>query len=71
MYYGGFSYKGAYSLPIWQRIWFIERINKEFKTANKNTDMPQSRGAHHNTAEARQMMGRARAQVPSNLRRFT
>ena len=29
MYYQGFSYRDAYSLPVWQRVWFIERINKE------------------------------------------
>jgi len=67
MYYGGFCYQEAYTLPIWQRLWFIERIQKEFKDSNKE----QSRAAHTNSPEQRQMMGRARAQVPSKLRRFT
>ena len=67
MYYGGFSYQEAYLLPIWQRVWFIERIQEEFKRSNKE----QSRAAHENTPEHRAMMGRAREQVPSNLRRFT
>ena len=30
-----------------------------------------SRGAQHNSADARAMMGRNRAAVPSKLRRFT
>lgn len=66
MYYTGFSYREAYNLPVWQRQWFIKRINKELKAAHG-----QSRAAHDNTPDARALMGRARAQVPSNLRRFT
>jgi hypothetical protein len=67
MYYTGFSYREAYNLPIWQRSWFIERINKELKASQgQNT-----RAAHANTPDARALMGRARANVPSNLRRFT
>ena len=70
MYYVGFSYREAYSLPIWQRIWFIERTNEEFKKAADN-EQNASRAAHHNTPDHRAMAGRARSQVPSNLRRFT
>jgi hypothetical protein len=66
MYYMGFSYREAFDLPIWQRTWFINRINKEMKAAQG-----QSRAAHSNNPEARALMDRARAQVPSKLRRFT
>ena len=62
----GFSYSEAYNLPVWQREWFIKRINKEIKDSQG-----QSRSAEANTAEARELMGRHRAQVPSKLRRFT
>jgi hypothetical protein len=67
MYYTGFSYAEAYNLPIWQRTWFINRINKEMKASQGQN----SRAAHANTPDARAMMSRARAQVPSKLRRFT
>lgn len=66
MYYMGFSYDEAYNLPLWQREWFIKRINKEIKASQG-----QSRSAEANNPEARALMGRARAQVPSKLRRFT
>ena len=66
MYYCGFSYEGAYNLPVWQRIWFIERINKEIKRSDG-----QSRSAQNNTPDARAMMNRARSQVPAKLRRFS
>ena len=70
MYYVGFSYREAYHLPIWQRIWFIERTNEEFKKANEK-DANASKAAHHNTPDQRAMAGRSRSSVPSRLRRFT
>jgi hypothetical protein len=70
MYYMGFTYHESYTLPIWQRVWFIGRINEEFKRAAANNSNA-SRAAHDNTADQRSMMGRARAQAPANLRRFT
>lgn len=66
MYYMGFSYREAYDLPLWQREWFIKRINKELKASQG-----QSHAAHANTPDARSMMNKARAQVPAKLRRFT
>jgi hypothetical protein len=66
MYYMGFSYREAYSLPLWQREWFITRINKEIKAAQGA-----SRAPHANTPDTRAMMERSRAQVPAKLRRFT
>ncbi len=73
MYYMGFTYIEAYNIPVWQRNWFIARINKEFKNANERNkgQGAESRAAHMNSPEARQLQGRARHQVPANLRRFT
>jgi hypothetical protein len=70
MYYMGFSYIEAYNIPIWQRLWFLERLNKEIKRANE-AQSGGSRAAHDNSADARAMQGRSRAQVPAKLRRFT
>lgn len=70
MYYMGFTYVEAYNIPIWQRYWFLERLNKEIKRAN-DAQSGASRAAHSNSADARALMGRQRAQVPSKLRRFT
>ena len=70
MYYMGFTYVEVYNIAVWQRLWFIERINKELKKANE-AQSGASRSAQGNTAEARAMMGRSRAQVPSKLRRFS
>jgi hypothetical protein len=49
----------------------IERINKEFEAAAKANSHPASRGAHHNSPDVRALSGKARANVPSKLRRFT
>ncbi len=66
----GFTYTEVYNIPLWQRIWFLERLNKEIKRANEDQSGA-SRAAHNNSPDARAMMGRARNQVPSKLRRFT
>ena len=73
MYYQGFSYKEAYNIPVWQRIWFLKRINKEIKRANDASggNGAATRAAHHNTPDARELMGRHRNMVPAKLRRFT
>lgn len=63
----GFTYNEAYNLPVWQRKWFIERINEEFKKSNQES----SRAAHHNTPETRALQGRNRTESPARLRRFT
>ena len=70
MYYLGFSYSEGYSLPIWQRVWFINRINTEISRAN-DANAPASRAAHNNSPEARALMNKQRANVPAKLRRFT
>lgn len=73
MYYLGFHYTEAYNVPIWQRRWFIERIQKEMKdSAERNGgEADPTRAAHQNQPDVRAMMGRHRAQVPAHLRRFT
>lgn len=66
MYYMGFSYNEAMSLPIWQRQWFIQRMQDEFEKANNA-----SKAAHSNTSDQRAMRGNSRSEVPAKLRRFT
>ena len=70
MYYMGFTYSECYRLPVWQRQWFIERLNTEIKRSN-DKGANQSRALHDNTTDQRQLMGRGRDQVPAKLRRFT
>ena len=70
MYYMGFTYKEAYNLPIWQRFWFIQRINEEFKKAHEQESQAM-RGAHNNTPDMRALQGNSRSHVPSKLTRFT
>jgi hypothetical protein len=71
MYYGGFSYAEAYNLPVSYKRWFIARIVKELNKTSEDGGETQSRAAHHNTPEMREMQGRQRSQVPSRLRRFS
>ena len=73
MYYMGFTYVEAYNIPIWQRRWFITRLNDEIKKSKdaNNGQAPPTRAMHQNTPDARAMMGRYRSQVPAKLRRFT
>lgn len=66
----GFTYKEALDLPIWQRKWFIDRINREFKRASESGS-DATRAAHHNTPQTRALQGKARQHVPAKLRRFT
>lgn len=69
MYYGGFLYEEAYNLPVSYRLWFIQRIGQELNKGDKGE--AQSRALHNNTADVRAMQGKARAQTPSRLRRFS
>lgn len=66
MYYVGFSYSEAMNLPIWQRQWFVKRVQEEFERSNGA-----SKAAHDNTSEQRMLRGNNRSEVPANLRRFT
>ena len=69
----GFTWAECYNIPIWQRRWFITRMNKEIKQTNEanNGKGAPTRAAHDNTPDVRALMGRHRAMVPANLRRFT
>ena len=71
MYYMGFTYYEAYNIPVWQRNWFIQRLNREFKKASEKNQPVQSKAAHTNTPDARALMGNHRQAVPAKLRRFT
>lgn len=66
MYYMGFTYNEAMSLPVWQRKWFLDRMIRELQESRGA-----SRAAHDNDAGRRQLMGMHRNQVPAKLRRFT
>jgi hypothetical protein len=69
MYYGGFLWHETMHLPVPYKRWFVDRIVKEL---NKGADTGenQSRALHQNSPEVRSMQNKARAQVPSRLRRF-
>ena len=66
MYYMGFTYAEGMALPIWQRTWFLQRIQKEMETAGGK-----SRAAHSNDSTSRAMAGMQRQNTPAKLRRFT
>ncbi len=70
MYYGGFLYHEAHNLPVTYRRWFIERISKELNKKNGDGNTP-TRALHQDTPETRALLGRAREQAPSRLRRFS
>ena len=69
MYYGGFTYREAYNLPVPYKRWYIERIVKELNKGGDDGNAP-SRALHQNSPDVRAMQGMARAQTPSRLRRF-
>lgn len=73
MYYGGFTYKEAYNLPVAYKQWFIARISKEIKGPvdpnDPNSNNGRSRAAHHNPPDVASLQGQ-RPNVPSRLRRF-
>lgn len=73
MYYGGFTWKEAYHLPVPYKRWFIERIAKEIKGPedpnNPENNNGRSRAAHHNPPDVATLAGK-RGNVPSRLRRF-
>ena len=66
----GFTYREAYILPIWQRIWFIQRLSEEIKKSS-DSGSSQSRAAHTNSPDMRAMNGNHHAHAPARLRRFT
>ena len=49
----GFTYAECYNIPIWQRRWFITRMNDEIKrTTDKQGNAQATRAAHQNTPDA-------------------
>jgi len=70
MYYGGFTWRETLNLPVAYKRWFIERISRELSKSSES-GQTQSRAAHQNTSDVRSLMGKARNNVPSRLRRFT
>lgn len=70
MYYGGFTYKEAYNIPVSYKRWFILRLNKELSRSAEGGNQ-QSRAVHQNTPETRALLGNTRSETPSRLRRFT
>lgn len=70
MYYGGFTYKEAYNLPVSHKNWFIQRISKELSRTS-DEGHTQSRALHDNSPDVRALSGHARTETPSRLRRFS
>ena len=70
MYYCGFSYKETYNIPVQYKRWFIERIGKELSKSSEGGQNT-SRALHDNPKDVRSMLGMARDQSPSRLRRFS
>jgi len=70
MYYGGFSYREVFHLPVSYKRWYIQRIVKELNRG-EDENVNTSRALHHNDPGTRELMGMQRSQSPSRLRRFT
>jgi hypothetical protein len=49
IYHLGFTYQDAYSLPVWQRFWFINRLKEEFKQAKEKNSNPNSSARRTNS----------------------
>jgi len=60
MYYSGFSYTECINLPIWQRKWFMERINREIS---------ERKSSRQGDDETKALEGRQ--SMPARLQRFT
>lgn len=70
IYYCGFTFNEAWRLPVAYRRWYIDRVIRELKGKNSE-DPPPNRALHQNDPQTREMLGMARSQSPSRLRRFT
>ena len=67
MYYGGFTYRETYNMPVSYKRWFIERISKELSRGESGNPPP----SRADTQETREMSGMSHPSAPSRLRRFT
>ncbi|MAG26240.1 hypothetical protein CMI47_11855 [Candidatus Pacearchaeota archaeon] len=73
MYYGGFSYSEAYSLPIPERIWFIHRIIAEVNKSQEGGE-PDNVSSHSppmfkNMSPEMQTLMKQRVGAPNKLQR--
>ena len=68
IYYMGFTYHDAYSLPIFKRRWFIKRFIKEVNPKDKDQPGP-TRASHLQTPETRALTGAHRTFSPNRLNR--
>lgn len=66
----GISWSDYLILPVAYKRWLHERMVKEIN-ASREGGNGQTRGAQHNTPEARSMNGMQRADTPAKLRRFS
>ena len=66
MYYMGFTYSEAYRLPVWQRKWFVERLQQEFKRGQEN----EQHITRASQPEERALAG-LRPEAPARVKRFT
>jgi hypothetical protein len=41
MYHLGFTYRDAYSCPVWQRFWFIGRFKKDLEESKQQNQAHQ------------------------------
>lgn len=49
VYHLGFTYQDAYTCPVWQRFWFINRLKSEFKAAKENNKVSTSTSQRNNS----------------------
>lgn len=43
-YHGGWSFTEAYSLPVGLRMWFLERLQKQFEDEQEEMERAKSKG---------------------------
>ena len=49
MYHLGFTYRDAYSCPVWQRFWFINRFKKDLEEAKQKNQTVNTQAHRNNT----------------------
>ena len=49
MYHLGFTYIDAYSCPVWQRFWFINRFKQELEQAKEANRSANSQAQRNNS----------------------
>ena len=64
------TWQDYYDFPVTYKRWLIERIKKEIEKGKDNGN-ELTKGAHHNDAQTRALLGRHRPESPARLRRFT